>query len=810
MESLIAILALVTSAHPPLVQPQVKDDRLELALFASEPDIVTPTGIAIDSEGRIFVIESHTHFRPKNYAGPEKDRVRILEDTNNDGRADKFTTFCEGTEATMNLGFGPKGQLYVATRREIFLFEAPNAAKGLEDARKIVRLRTSGDYPHNGLSGFAFDADGDIWFGLGENLGAPFSLVGSDGVVLTGGGEGGSIYTCHADGRRLRRVATGFWNPFHLFRFHSGALFAVDNDPDSRPPCRLLHIVPGGDYGFKFRYGRNGLHPFLAWDGELPGTLPMVCGTGEAPSGMVGMEETTFPVEYLNSLLVTSWGDHRIERYRLQPNGASFRSTREPIVVGDENFRPVGIAAAPDGSIYFTDWVDKSYELHGKGRVWRLAPQAPSSRHTANSPTPSLPPILCDASNLEGILESFGQSDPFVRTAARQGLMETLPVDQIVEFFHREKGPRRAEILLTIRDLDATDNLSFLRDALRDPDPTVRLVAVQWIGDRRLKDFRPDVETLLREGGTWTRPLLETTLAALEILDRGWATAQAGSGYAVRLLDRGDLDASVVAAVLRTVPPTHEWLTLDRYRQLSQSKDERVAIEAVRSLRECALPERESLLEEIALDARQPEWVRVEAILGLGDKALQGDAISELAGESTGPLRETIDRQRAPRPMRQEPPASALSRLQTVLQTSGDPKAGERLFFHPKGPGCFRCHQVAGRGGAVGPDLSVIAQGMSAEKLLESMVDPSREIAPRYVPWHILTREGRVQDGLLAREGLKGEQYYVGTDGKEFMLLPDEIVERRTSSASLMPAGLMSSLSDEEARDLFAFLQSLK
>ena len=74
-----------------------------------------------------------------------------------------------------------------------------------------------------------------------------------------------------------------------------GRLFAVDNDPDSRPPCRLLHIVEGGDYGYRFRNGRKGLHPFTAWNGELPGTLGMVAGTGEAPSGVVAYEADNLP-----------------------------------------------------------------------------------------------------------------------------------------------------------------------------------------------------------------------------------------------------------------------------------------------------------------------------------------------------------------------------------------------------------------------------------------------------------------------------------------------------------------------------------
>ena len=76
---------------------------------------------------------------------------------------------------------------------------------------------------------------------------------------------------------------------------------------------------------------------------------------------------------------MTSWGDHRIERYRLESRRASFGAVMEPVVVGGEDFRPVGIALAPDGSLYFSDWVDKSYELHGKGRVWRLRNQKRAS-----------------------------------------------------------------------------------------------------------------------------------------------------------------------------------------------------------------------------------------------------------------------------------------------------------------------------------------------------------------------------------------------------------------------------------------------
>ncbi|WP_197996046.1 DUF7133 domain-containing protein [Gimesia panareensis] len=124
------------------------------------------------------------------------------------------------------------------------------------------------------------------------------------------------------------------------------------------------------------------MHPFTSWDGELPGTLPMVAGTGEAPSGILAYESDGLPKEYIGNLLVTSWGDHRIDRFKLKPKGATFTATRTPLIEGGENFRPVGIATAPDGSLYCTDWVLRDYKLHGKGRIWRISRKGQKS----NSP----------------------------------------------------------------------------------------------------------------------------------------------------------------------------------------------------------------------------------------------------------------------------------------------------------------------------------------------------------------------------------------------------------------------------------------
>ena len=181
-------------------------------------------------------------------------------------------------------------------------------------------------------------------------------------------------------------MATGFWNPFGICRDIFGRLFAVDNDPDAMPPCRMVHVVEGGDYGFQFRYGRAGRHPFQSWDGQLPGTLPMVTGVGEAPCEVLSYESDGLPSEYLGNLLVTSWADHRVERYVVKPRGASFSAERKPFVQGGKNFRPVGLAVAPDGSLFVSDWVLSDYTLHGKGAIWHIRPkQAPQVETTDRS-----------------------------------------------------------------------------------------------------------------------------------------------------------------------------------------------------------------------------------------------------------------------------------------------------------------------------------------------------------------------------------------------------------------------------------------
>src|SRR5262249_11309925 len=158
--------------------------------------------------------------------------------------------------------------------------------------------------------------------------------------------------------------------------------------------------------------------------------LPMVAGTSEAPSGILRDDRVNLPSDYFQRLFVTSWGDHTIEAFSLSPRGASFSATSKIVVRGDENFRPVAIATAPHGSVVFNDWVDKSYPVHGKGRIWRLRGSAPTKyRPTVKYPRPGDPESrmaeilkLRSPETLKDIIPALADPDPFLVSAALEVL----------------------------------------------------------------------------------------------------------------------------------------------------------------------------------------------------------------------------------------------------------------------------------------------------------------------------------------------------------------------------------------------------
>src|SRR5262245_2395202 len=376
----------------------------------------------------------------------------------------------------MDVAVHPDGAVYVATRNEILRLRDTHGDGKADEKTRIAFLDTAGNYPHNGLSGLTFDSRGDLYFGMGENLGAAYKLVAADGTTIAGGGEGGNVFWCTAGGKKLRRVATGFWNPFGICRDVFGRLFAVDNDPDAMPPCRLMHVVEGADFGYQFRYGRAGRHVFQAWNGQLPGTLPMMSGTGEAPCEVISYESDGLSREYLGNLLVTSWADHRVERYVLREQGSSFTAERKPFVQGGKDFRPVGMAVAPDGSLFVGDWVLKDYTLHGRGAIWHIRPREPQKPERPTDPRRAL----------------LSTHRPLRESAARRLAADETGRDELRQQLANADVRVRAASLTTLLDHGVkAQELHAIAD--RDAELGLRALAVRDLAERG-----PDVRRFLQ------------------------------------------------------------------------------------------------------------------------------------------------------------------------------------------------------------------------------------------------------------------------------------------------------------------------
>ncbi|WP_176159519.1 PVC-type heme-binding CxxCH protein [Prosthecobacter debontii] len=786
-----------------ILQPGVK-----MTLLAEHPDLVTPTGIDVDAKDQIWLIACHTHFRPANYPGPAKDEILIF-----DAEGKNRRVFYNRTEATMNLLHGPDGWLYLAERSRILRVKDSDG-DGMGDVEEtLARLETVEDYPHNGLSGMAWHPDGGLVFSLGENFAKEWTLIGQDGTRLTGRGEGG-IFRCAADGKGLRRIARGFWNPFGLRVTKAGEIFAAENDPGSRPPCRLLHIVEGADYGYQRTYGNAAVHPFVAWNGELRGTLGMVHPCGEGPCSILDLG---------GGVLIPSWSDHRLDYFPLTRQGAGYRAERIELLHGSDFFRPVGMARGPDGTLYLTDWVFSSYPIHGRGRLWKLEvdPKLATWIKPLTDPhneATALAQKLRSGEETPELAQLMGWakgSDPYIRDAALTALARSSK-DWTPESVQAMPAEDQPWAVVALRQADFNDE-KWARSLLGSTNPEVQFECLRWISDADMKSFAPDVEHLLTKPDLSYR-LFEAALATWNTL-RGEPEAGVTSPdvLAARVQDTAS-PPLIRSYALRLLPPTHKSLTISLLKELLALNQPRLTAEVAQCLAGRNAPEAYAVLAEIAANPALSLPPRLTAIaaLSISPRPEDLDLVVKLAGDQEPAIQQeaqralrftTHDKLFALNPLR--PPFSdttAWLRLLDSLPGQADVEAGRRLFFHPKIGLCASCHRHTGRGNIVGPDLTFVAAQGDRTAILRSILEPQREVAPQFYPIQLKLADGSDFIGILLRSS--DTEVYRDITGKERTFKKHEILSRTELKTSLMPPGLVASLTDAELRDLLAFLMT--
>ena len=196
----------------------------------------------------------------------------------------------------------------------------------------------------------------------------------------------------------------------------------------------------------------------------------------------------------------------------------------------------------------------------------------------------------------------------------------------------------------------------------------------------------------------------------------------------------------------------------------------------------------------------------LRSLRGAPIAASQREQLASLKSKSAA-VADLVNKVLAPQADANLPQPSELDRWLTLLEGPADAAAGERVFFHSKSASCSRCHQVGGRGAQVGPDLTVPGRTLERRRLVESILSPSKEIAPQFVVWSLLLTDGRSLTGMLLGINADDSERYADPTGKVFSLKPAVIESRKPLANSLMPENLQRQMTVQEFRDLLAFLQ---
>jgi uncharacterized repeat protein (TIGR03806 family) len=144
-----------------------------------------------------------------------------------------------------------------------------------------------------------------------------------------------------------------------------------------------------------------------------------------------------------------------------------------------------------------------------------------------------------------------------------------------------------------------------------------------------------------------------------------------------------------------------------------------------------------------------------------------------------------------------------------ILTLKGDAVRGKELFFKSAGLQCVNCHQIAGTGSTLGPDLTLIGKKYSRTQLLESILEPSKSIDPKYASYLLETTDGQLHTGLLAEKN-STEVVLKMVGEKEVRVPANKVATLMPQKNSLMPEQLLRDVTAEQAADLLEYLASLK
>ncbi len=451
----------------------------------------------------------------------EKEEVWMLEDSNNNGIADRSTRILEDFNEEITdvagallvrdedvfVGVGPDMWRLTDSNDDLILDEKTSISHGFD-----VHIGFGG----HGMSGAVEGPDGKIYWGIGD-IGA--NITDQEGVEHFYPNQG-VIVRSNPDGSDFEVFAHGLRNT-HEFVFDAyGNIISSDNDGDHAGESeRLVHIVEGSDAGWRanWQYGKytdpqnNGYNVWMdeklfkpRWEGQAAYIIPPIQNFHNGPTGMQYNPGTALGKKWLDKFFLVEFVGNpdrsHIWAFDLKPKGASFElDTDESILSG---VLPTGIEFGPDGALYVADWIN-GWDTKNYGRVWKLdVTENDNDLAKQRQETERLMTLDYSDQSTDELVKLLAYADKRIRQKAQFALVKSGSGEDAFNTIIKDGKDQFARIhaiwgigQLAAEDLNKAEVLTGL---LSDKDPEIIAQAVKILGDVKYTDVGPELIPLLK------------------------------------------------------------------------------------------------------------------------------------------------------------------------------------------------------------------------------------------------------------------------------------------------------------------------
>jgi putative membrane-bound dehydrogenase-like protein len=404
-------------------------EGFEVRLFAAEPDVVNPVSMTWDDRGRLWVVELLDYPYTTREGAKNRDRVKILEDTDNDGRADKVTVFADGLNLATAIQIDGGGA-YVGAAPNLWYMRDTNG-DDKADEKKVLLTGFGLDDRHELLNSFSWGPDGQMYFTQG--VFTQSRVTDPEHPERAPVRFNAGVMRYHPADNTVDQFADGISNQWGVDWDARGNAFVSACVVE-----HLWHVVPGGVYV------RQGGVPGWHYAYDLLKNINDHKHYRAAYAGMQIYQGGAYPAEYNGTAFMGNIHGNCINQDKLTVHGSSF--VGHDLHKGKDHvddaflnstdgwFRPVSTQIGPDGNLWIMDWYDK-YPCYqnsrapdldrDRGRIWRVVYTGKEQGKAVPSHPTNL--NLLKLSNAQ-LVETLKDKNVWMRRHAQRILTERYPI----------------------------------------------------------------------------------------------------------------------------------------------------------------------------------------------------------------------------------------------------------------------------------------------------------------------------------------------------------------------------------------------